>query len=243
MQSNEDVTDLLDDVRTSMADLTAALEDDPGGPQTLTAICAEAVRVVPGADMASITSITGRTPRTEAHTDERALKVDLAQYEAGYGPCLEAARTGQTVRVSTGTAHELWPDFVEPALRHGVRSYLAAPLRVDDRLSGAINLFGFEDHGFHETDGKLLELYTTVVAFCLRTARRYRETRELAENLRAAMQSRAVIEQAKGILMAVHKITDEQAIGRLIEQSQRQNVKLREVATEFVRRMSEDEDA
>ncbi|MEV4313743.1 GAF and ANTAR domain-containing protein [Actinocrispum sp. NPDC049592] len=238
MQGSDQVVELLDDVRAAMRDLTSALEDDSGGPQILTTICAEAVRVVPGADMASITAIRGQHAETAAYTDERALKVDVAQYEAGHGPCLEAARTGQTVRLSIDTASEKWPDFVASAKLHAVRSYLAAPLRVDDRLAGAINLFGFGDHGFKETDSKLLELYTTIVGFGLRTNRRYQETRAVATNLEAAMRSRAVIEQAKGILMAVHKLTDEQAMDRLIKQSQHQNVKLRDVAGEFVRRMS-----
>ncbi|MFD1051911.1 ANTAR domain-containing response regulator, partial [Kibdelosporangium lantanae] len=132
------------------------------------------------------------------------------------------------------------PEFVASAKHFGVRSYLASPLRVDEQLAGAINLFGFEDHGFREVDSKLLELYATVVTFGLRTNRRYRETRELADHLETAMRSRAVIEQAKGILMAIHKITDEQAMERLIARSQRANIKLRDVAADFVRSMSTD---
>jgi GAF domain-containing protein len=237
------VADLLDDVNSAMADLASALEADPGSVEILDAISAEAVRVVPGADMASITAIREDGAETLAYTDERALKVDRAQYEAGDGPCLRAAATGKTVRLSTGTAHELWPDFVTSAEQFDVRSYLAVPLRVDDRLSGAINLFGFEDHGFRETDSKLLELYATIVTFGLRATRRYRDTRRLADNLEAAMRTRAVIEQAKGILMAIHKITDKEAMERLITRSQKENVKLREVAAEFVRTMSTDSDA
>ncbi|GAB3878005.1 GAF and ANTAR domain-containing protein [Kibdelosporangium lantanae] len=240
MAGHDDLVELLDDVTSVMADLTTALETDAGGVEVLNAICAEAVRVVPGADMASITVIRATGAATAAYTDERALQVDRAQYQAGIGPCLEAAATGRTVRVSTETASELWPEFVASAKHFGVRSYLASPLRVDEQLAGAINLFGFEDHGFREVDSKLLELYATVVTFGLRTNRRYRETRELADHLETAMRSRAVIEQAKGILMAIHKITDEQAMERLIARSQRANIKLRDVAADFVRSMSTD---
>ena len=240
MAGHDELVELLDDVTSVMADLIAALETDAGGVEVLNAICAEAVRVVPGADMASITAIRETGAATAAYTDERALRVDLVQYQAGVGPCLEAAATGRTVRVSTETASELWPEFVASAKHFGVRSYLAAPLRVDELLTGAINLFGFEDHGFREVDSKLLELYAAVVTFGLRTNRRYRETREMADHLETAMLSRAVIEQAKGILMAIHKITDEQAMERLIARSQRANIKLRDVATDFVRSMSTD---
>jgi GAF domain-containing protein len=236
----ERVAELLDDVRSVMTDLTSVLEADRGSVQVLGAICAEAVRVVPGADMASITAIRADGAETVAQTDERALQVDSVQYAAGNGPCLEAVATGRTVRVSIETASELWPEFVASAKHFGVRSYLASPLRVDERLSGAINLFGFDDHGFQEASSKLLELYATVVTFGLRTSRRYHETRTLADNLAAAMRSRAVIEQAKGILMAIHKIDEDQAMDRLITRSQQVNIKLREVAAEFVRTMSTD---
>jgi GAF domain-containing protein len=238
--NTEHIGELLDDVRSAMTDLTSALEADSGSAEILASIAAEAVRVVPGADMASITGIRDDNAETLAYTDERALKVDLAQYKAGDGPCLRAAATGETVRLSIETARQLWPEFVESAEHQRVRSYLAAPLRVDDHLSGAINLFGFEDHGFRETDSTLLELYTAIITFGLRTTRRYQNARRLADNLETAMRSRAVIEQAKGILMAVHKITDEQAMERLIARSQKMNVKLREVAAEFVRSMSTD---
>jgi GAF domain-containing protein len=238
LASAEQVLALLDEVKAAMLDLTRALEADPGSVEVLDAVCAEAVRVVPGADMASITAIRADGARTAAYTNEWALQVDKAQYEAGDGPCLQAAATGETVRVSTDTASELWPDFAASAKRFRVRSYLAAPLRVDEHLTGAINLFGFGDHGFQEIDSKLLELYTTVVTFGLRTTRRYHETRALADHLETAMRSRAVIEQAKGILMAIHKITDEQAMDQLIARSQKVNVKLRQVAADFVRTMT-----
>jgi GAF domain-containing protein len=231
----ERMTDLLDEVTDAMSALTDALDGTSGTSEMLEAVCAEAIRVVPGADMASITVIDDDGARTAAFTDERARDVDEAQYAAGDGPCLRAAATGDIVRLSLETASELWPDFVAVAKQIGVGSYLAAPLRVDDALMGAINLFGFDNHGFHETDSKLLELYTTVVSFGLRTTRRYQQARELARNLDIAMQSRAVIEQAKGILMATHKISDSEAMQLLVSRSQETNTKLRQVAADFVR--------
>lgn len=232
------MTDLLDEVTDAMSALTDVLENTSGTSEVLDAVCAEAVRVVPGADMASITAIDDDGARTAAFSDERAMTVDEAQYAAGDGPCLRAASTGEIVRLALDTASELWPEFAASAKRHGVGSYLAAPLRVDDTLTGAINLFGFENHGFHETDAKLLELYTTIVTFGLRTTRRYQQTLELARHLDTAMQSRAVIEQAKGILMATHKISATEAMQRLITESQLTNVKLRQVAADFVGKAS-----
>ncbi len=228
----------LDELTAAMADLTGALETEPAEAEILEAVCAEAVRAIPGADMASITSIRDGEPTTAAFTDERAVEIDRAQYAAGAGPCLQAAESGEIVRVPLATAGTAWPEFTTRAHELGVGSYLAAPLRVDERLSGALNLFGYGDHGFAETDSQLLHLFTTVVSFGLRTTRRYHQARQRAAGLEAAMQSRAVIEQAKGILMAVHRISADDAMKRLVTESQRTNVKLRDVATRFVEELS-----
>lgn len=230
--------DHLDELTEVMADLTSALESEPTEAEILEAVCAEAVRAVPGADMASITAIRDGEPETAASTDDRAVDIDRVQYAAGEGPCLRAAETGEIVRLPLATAGAVWPEFTAYARRLGVGSYLAAPLRVDGTLSGALNLFGYGDHGFAETDSRLLELYTTIVSFGLRTTRRYQQARKRAAELETAMNSRAVIEQAKGILMAVHRISADDAMKRLITQSQQTNVKLREIAARFVEELS-----
>ncbi|WP_290055457.1 GAF and ANTAR domain-containing protein [Amycolatopsis solani] len=228
----------LDELTAAMAGLTDVLESEPAEAEILEAVCAEAVRAVPGADMASITAIRDGEAETAASTDERAVEIDRFQYAAGEGPCLRAAATGEIVRLPTAAADLVWPSFTAHARGLGVGSYLAAPLRVDETLSGALNLFGYGDHGFAETDSRLLHLYTTIVSFGLRTTRRYRQARRQATELEAAMRTRAVIEQAKGILMAVHRVSAEDAMKRLIAESQRTNVKLRDVAARFVEDLS-----
>jgi GAF domain-containing protein len=231
----------LDELTAAMADLTGALETEPAETELLETVCVEAVRAIPGADMASITAIRDGIPETAAATDERAVEIDRVQYAAGEGPCLRAAKTGEIVRLPLATAGQLWPEFTRYARGRDVGSYLAAPLHVDARLGGALNLFGYGDHGFAETDSQLLKLYTTIVSFGLRTTRRYHEARQRATELEAAMRSRAVIEQAKGILMAVHRITAEEAMKRLIAESQHTNVKLRDIATRFVAGLSSED--
>ncbi|MGW5715410.1 ANTAR domain-containing protein [Amycolatopsis sp. NPDC003865] len=228
----------FDELTAAMADLATALETEPSESEILQAVCAEAVRAVPGADMASITAIRDGEPETAASTDDRAVDIDRVQYEAGEGPCLRAAETGEIVRLPLATAGAVWPEFTSYARGQGVGSYLAAPLRVDDALAGALNLFGYGDHGFAETDSRLLALYTTIVSFGLRSTRRYLTARRRVAELETAMSSRAVIEQAKGILMAVHRITADDAMKRLIAESQHTNVKLRDVAARFVEGLS-----
>jgi GAF domain-containing protein len=224
----------LDEVTSAFETLTDALDREEDLGVVFQAICDQAIRVIPGADMASITLVSSGKPETAASTDDRAAAIDADQYKEGDGPCLRAAATGEVVRVDVSTAEELWPRFTACARERGVASYLAVPLTVDESLSGAMNLFGFQTHGFLEVEGKLLELYTTLVEVTLRSTRRYLRARESTEQLRRALTSRAVIEQAKGILMAARGLTADEAFDALVASSQRANVKLNEIAAKFV---------
>jgi GAF domain-containing protein len=228
----------LDEVTGALEALTATFDSDPDLDVILQAVCDQVIRVIPGADMASITLIREEAPQTVASTDRRAVEIDSTQYAQGDGPCLRAADTGAVVRVEVETAKELWPHFAESSLAVGVGSYLAAPLTVDSTLSGAMNLFGFGAHGFRETEAKLLDLYTTFVVFGLRATRRYLNARSEVGQLRKALVSRSVIDQAKGILMAVHTLTAEQAFQLLVTRSQHENQKLHTVASRLVAQVS-----
>ncbi|MEV7099733.1 GAF and ANTAR domain-containing protein [Amycolatopsis sp. NPDC051045] len=240
MATGDDIGNRLDDLGTTIAELSQVLEHAPDTDDVLTTVCTEAVRLVPDADMASITTLDGDDATTVVSTDDRAVRLDHAQYAAGEGPCLDAARSGGVVRVTVAEAGDRWPEFVRYAEEHGVGSFLAAPLRVDENLRGALNVFGFGAHGYQEFDATTLRLYTVSVESALRTGRRYRQARALADNLTTAMQNRGVIEQAKGMLMLIHKIDDDAAMRRLITQSQNTNTKLREVAADFVRKVVAD---
>ncbi|OZM72492.1 transcriptional regulator [Amycolatopsis antarctica] len=224
----------IDDVTGAIESLTEMLDRADDLPAMLRWVCQHATEAVPGADMAGVTLLRDGKPTTAAITDETVSEVDADQYRVGDGPCLEAATTGKVVRVDVEEAHERWPAFAASARRAGVRSYLAAPLVIDNVHSGAINLYGRQAHGFFEAEAALLELYTTAVEAGLRTASRYLDARALAGQLRTALESRAVIDQAKGIIMAARRIDADSAFALLVEQSQREQVKLRLLAERFV---------
>ena len=193
------------------------------------------VRLVSDADHASIT-ITSPGPGesfTTVWTDEVTVEVDTHQYAAGVGPCLDAVRTGEVVRVDVATSEARWPEFVADATAIGVRSSLSAPIGLGEDRAGALNLFSAAKTGFADDD----DLLMMIVDYAERTITdftRLREAQDLVEQLRQAMATRAPIEQAKGILMAVHRITAEQAFEMLRQQSQDTNTKLNALALEFV---------
>ena len=197
-------------------------------------------RAIPGADVASVSVLRdgSATAETVASSSERVWAVDDDQYAAGDGTCLEAARTGRVVRVGVEQATERWPEFARSARVAGVASYLSAPLHVDEMFVGSLNLYSMQAHGFGDLDEALLRLYTTAAAAAIGNARRYTQARDLATQLTQALDSRAVIDQARGILMATHGIDAQQAFALLAKESQNTNVKLREVAARLVESIS-----
>lgn len=224
----------LDDVVVSLRGLQQVLDTEGGVDAAMCTLSAQVKRLLPGADMASVTLVDVQGPRTVGQTDERVVEIDAAQYRTNQGPCLLAAVTNEPVRAGAALAHELWPDFVSAPELVGVASFLSAPLDVDGTYAGALNVFGFDDHGFGKVDEAMLELYTTVAAGAIRSARRYMEAAEVIGQLQRALESRAVIDQAKGVIMAARGIDAEAAFAVLVEQSQRQNVKVREIAERVV---------
>jgi hypothetical protein len=225
---------ILDEVTGALEGLAQALDEADDLTVLLSPICAQVVRVVPGVDAATVTLLDGDEPCTAAATDEAVAALDREQFASGHGPCVQAVRTGELVRVAVAEAEDRWPRFTRDARAVGMGSFLCAPLMVNHSCRAAVNCYGANGHGFADVDAQLLELYTTAVEAALRSHTRYQQAREQIEQLRAALETRAVIDQAKGILMAAHGITAADAFTLLVEQSQRDNIKLRDLAHQFV---------
>ncbi len=230
----DEVLQRLDEVTGALAGLSRVLDEEEDLSVIMDRVCRQVVGAVPGADLASVTVLRDGTPRSSAWTEQHTLAVDQAQYEAGEGPCLEAAVSGRVQRVAVAEAADRWPAFAGAASHLGIGSYLSAPLFIDDEYHGSLNLYGGRTHGFRELDAALLELYTTAAEAALRNARRYLRARRQAAELQEALTSRAVIDQAKGIVMAVHRISADDAFALLVDRSQRENRKLRDLAEHFV---------
>jgi GAF domain-containing protein len=220
----------LDGVTASLTALAKLLDEEEDLGRVLQRSVEQVTQGVPGADMASVTVMRGDRGETVASSEERVWAIDSDQYAAGDGPCLEAARTGEIVRVGVEEAHRRWPEFARSARAAGVESYLASPLVIDKEFVGSLNLYSEKPHGFGDLDVALLRVYVTAAVAAIASTRRLAEARKLAENLKMAMDSRAVIDQARGVLMARRGISSEQALAELSRQSQNTNIKLRVVA-------------
>jgi putative methionine-R-sulfoxide reductase with GAF domain len=205
---------------------------------TLTAMAHVAVDAAAGAKFAGLTMLDeSGEPTTGIFTDVDAPEIDAAQYESGRGPCLDAWRQEQVVRVDDVDASTAYPEFERAAADHGVHSTISLPLMADGRGIGALNLYSTATAAFSEQDEAVLSEIAWPMAAVLSNAQAYWGAVELGQQLREAMDSRSVIEQAKGVLMATSKGVDaDQAFVLLRAASQRENRKLRDIASEIVER-------
>ncbi|HSK55624.1 MAG TPA: GAF and ANTAR domain-containing protein [Jiangellales bacterium] len=240
MHDPADVGDALreraDDVAMVLDSLTDVLLGEDDLPTALQRVVDLAVRTVPGCQAAGITLLRDGRPTTAAYTDERTLAVDRQQYDQGGGPCLDAASNRRINRVDVEEAAERWPGFAVAARGIGIRSFLAAPVAVRDTPLGALNLYSPDPDGFSAVDEAFLGLFTAQAGIVLAGHQRNAEARALATQMREAMASRAVIEQAKGVLVERYRTDPETAFAMLRRESQDRNVKLRELAEALVAR-------
>jgi GAF domain-containing protein len=224
----------LDEVTTALESLSDVLSQEEELDVILLRVCKQVVHAIPDTEMASVTLLRDAGPVTAAITDDQANEIDQAQYRTGQGPCLHAAESGQMVRIAVAEVQERWPHFAAAADGVGVASYLSAPLYIDREYHGSLNLYGFRPHGYRSLDEAMLELYTTAAEAALQSARRYLQARKHAGHLQSALNSRATIDQAKGIVMGARRIPADEAFMLLVEHSQRENVKLRDLADRLV---------
>ncbi|GAA4744876.1 GAF and ANTAR domain-containing protein [Modestobacter marinus] len=202
-------------------------------PEVLTEIVQISRRAIPGAEATSITLIRDDRALTAAYDGQIAMDADELQYERGYGPCLDAGRSGAVFLVEDMRRDDRWPDYARQVAELGVRSSMSIPLPFQGANIGALNNYARTPGAFGDADVAIGEEVAAFVAIAVGNAEAAARATNDVANMRQAMASRAVIEQAKGILMERYKVTPEQAFTLLTHASQRTNVKLRDIAEEL----------
>ncbi|PRY47696.1 GAF domain-containing protein [Geodermatophilus tzadiensis] len=190
---------------------------------------------VPGAESTSITLVRGDTAVTAAYHGDMSLAADEMQYDRGYGPCLDAGRAGVVLRVDDMTTEQRWPDYTARVVGVGVRSSLSTPLPYQGTSIGALNMYSTRPAAFaSDASAEAAHEVAEAVAIAVANADAHAQLTEHARNMQRAMESRAVIEQAKGVLMAQRRVDAEAAFDLLRDASQRYNRKLRDIAAGVV---------
>ena len=214
----------------AFAEMARALLAEDDVQHTLQKICDLAVETIEGCDHAGVSFLKGRKVDTPAASDDVPRHVDAIQYEVGEGPCLDAIRDHEVFETGDLGREDRWPQFATRAQREtGITSMLCFRLFVEGDTLGALNLYSKAASAFGEESRTVGLVFAAHAAVALSSAIH-------DEQMEEALQSRDLIGQAKGILMAREGITADQAFDMLRRASQRLNVKLRDVAGGIVER-------
>jgi GAF domain-containing protein len=191
--------------------------------------------VLPGHIEASVSLLVRDSPTTVVSTGPLATDLDETQYDRGHGPCLHAARTGELVEIADTRTDDRWPDYMPRAAERGALSSLSVPLAIDDeQVSGGLNIYAREAHAFDADARSAATRFGPYAAVAAGNLHAYQSARDMAGNLQGALEFRAVIDQAKGVLIERYKLTPDRAFELLAQASMRANRKVRDIAEELV---------
>ena len=173
--------------------------------------------------------------RTPASTGALALECDESQYRLGYGPCLHAAATGEFVEIADARTETRWPAYVYRAAQRGALGSLSLPLQISEGMTAALNVYVREANVFDDDSRAAAALFAPHATVAVSNMHAYQDARNMADNLEVALQTRAAIDQAKGILMERYLLTADQAFQLLARASMTTNTKVRDVADRLLR--------
>jgi len=194
-----------------------------------------------GFDAATVTARHGSDLATVAATDQHFIALDDAQYEKGEGPCLTVLDPHDPLWLDdAGQLEDGWDHFSRTARDLGVHSTLSMHLPVDsDELAASLNLYSKQRLEASSEQVEHAAHFADQLAAAILSVDAHRSTAKLASDLAEAMRTRAVIEQAKGILMSDKRIDADEAFDQLTQLSQHSNMKLRDVARGLVHQRSQ----
>ena len=170
-----------------------------------------------------------------AASSEQSRLLELLQVEADVGPCLDAYRSGEAVHVRDLVASAArWPAFAERAAEYGFRSIVALPLRLRDERIGALNLF-LEDTGpMSPTDVSVGQALADVATIGIVHQRILSHSELVNQQLQTALNTRLIIEQAKGVLAERGTLDMDRAFNLLRQHARRTNRRLADLARDVV---------
>jgi len=180
----------------------------------------------------------GRSIHAAACSDPLASAADQVQFQTGDGPGLHAVRHVRPVRVDDTSQQDRWPRFCRRASELGIRSCYALPMIADGEPIGALMLYSRRPFAFGQQETRRAAKFARHASGALTLALRMASCVDLNDQLKSSMISRAVIDQAVGVIMATERCPQDKAFALLRSVSQNTNVKLRDLAATIVTSVS-----
>ena len=195
---------------------------------------------MPGDPAVSATLLVADRVHTAAYTDQAAVGIDEVQYKTSSGPAWDAMADGKLVYAADLTRETRWSDFRQVANSCGVLSALSVPLCVPDgsRTAAALNIYSSQANAFTEEDLQVAATFAAAAEATVLNAHDHDSCRALVRQLATALETRPVIDQAKGIVMGSRRCSADEAFQHLVEESRRASRTVRDVAQDMVDEVS-----
>src|SRR4051794_22539126 len=197
------------------ADLGRLLSERRGFADVLHQIAALAAAPGPRGEEWSVTLTGGSSGYSPASAGNLARRLDENQFNLGQGPCLDAGSSGETLLIADVDEDDRWPAYLSLATVIGLGSSVSVPLPLQEEYLGALNVYSRSPHAFDAESVHLIQRLAGNVAAVMSRTRMIDSVPEAAERLEESMHTRAVIEQAKGILMAARQCPSQDAFEHL----------------------------
>ncbi|HET7846601.1 MAG TPA: GAF and ANTAR domain-containing protein [Acidimicrobiia bacterium] len=173
--------------------------------------------------------------RVMASSSETMRVLELFELQSQEGPCLDCYRSGQpVVNQNLGDAHDRWPRFTPEALAAGFQSVHALPMRLRGSIIGALNLFHLEPGGMKQEDIDAAQALADMATIAILHHRASIEAQVLNDQLNHALNSRIVIEQAKGMIAERERVNMDEAFATLRNHARNHNLRLVIVAQDVI---------
>jgi GAF domain-containing protein len=201
--------------------------------QVLQMVADRALELSPDTN-AVVVSLPDKKGALAAFAGNGGIELDHLAAAPEPGPGSDAAGQGRAHIVRSLIVEKRWPEFANHALYCGAQSVLACPLTGDGQVIGSIVFYSSLEAAFGSQQAAIAQAFSDSAAVLLSNSRAYEAAIALSAQLNEALQSRAVIDQAKGMLMATHGISADEAFDKIKSISQSTNIKVRELAQQIV---------
>jgi GAF domain-containing protein len=220
--------------QSSLVELQALLLDSATLHDFLDRLAKLTAQALPEGSSCGVTVRQNSRAVTLAASDEHTERIDQLQYDFDEGPCLDTLATGAPHYIPDTASEQRWPSFSPAAHKHGVRSCLGLPLNGPTGQMGGYNFYSTWRDAFPQDSREQLETFAANAAGAIAVAVKLADQTQMSDDLHGALASRAVIDQATGIIMAQQRCDATAAFDILRRASQNRNVKLRNLAAEIV---------
>lgn len=226
-----------DDIVAAFVSMAGSLAQGHDVSELLTQLAADCARLLDVSAAGLLLADQRGALHVVATSSERVADLEAFQAQRAQGPCHTCYLDGQPVNVpDLAAAAERWPDFAAVAAKAGVASVHAVPMRLRDNVVGALNLFGTTPGALNEADLRLAQALADVATIALIQDRAASDNNLVNEQLQNALDSRVVLEQAKGVLSYKGDLDMQEAYAALRKYARNHNLKLTDLARALVNR-------